>query len=38
LEVAERVYVLDGGRLVQEGTPSAIAEDPRTREAYLGIS
>jgi len=38
LEVAERVYVLDGGRLVQEGTPSTIAEDPRTREAYLGIS
>ncbi len=38
LEVAERIYVLDGGRIVKEGSPSAISQDRTIREVYLGVS
>jgi branched-chain amino acid transport system ATP-binding protein len=38
LEVGQRVYVLDSGRVVREGTPAIIAQDPMIREVYLGIT
>ena len=34
--LAERVYVLNQGRMIAEGTPAAIAENPEVVEAYLG--
>jgi branched-chain amino acid transport system ATP-binding protein len=37
LEVAERAYVLEHGKVVLEGSASALAQDPRVREAYLSL-
>ncbi|HYD07758.1 MAG TPA: ABC transporter ATP-binding protein [Reyranella sp.] len=34
--LAERVYVLNQGRMIAEGTPAAIADNPEVVEAYLG--
>jgi branched-chain amino acid transport system ATP-binding protein len=36
LEVAERVTVMDSGRIIAEGTPRQIEADPDVQRAYLG--
>jgi branched-chain amino acid transport system ATP-binding protein len=36
LEVADRAYVLEQGRIVKEGRACDIEEDPAVRAAYLG--
>ena len=36
LEIAERAYVLEGGRIVTEGRPADLLAQPYIREAYLG--
>jgi branched-chain amino acid transport system ATP-binding protein len=38
LEVADRAYVLEEGRVVAGGVPATLLHDPRIREAYLGIA
>lgn len=36
LSIADRVIVLDGGRVIVEGSPREIRENPKVMDAYLG--
>jgi branched-chain amino acid transport system ATP-binding protein len=37
LAIADRGYVLETGRMVQQGAARALLADPRMRAAYLGL-
>jgi branched-chain amino acid transport system ATP-binding protein len=37
LEIAQRAYVLENGRIVAEGVPAALLARPEIRAAYLGL-
>jgi branched-chain amino acid transport system ATP-binding protein len=38
LRIASRGYVLETGRVVSTGTSAELLDDPRVREAYLGVA
>jgi branched-chain amino acid transport system ATP-binding protein len=37
LELAQRAYVLENGQIALTGPAHTLADDPRVREAYLGV-
>ena len=38
LELADRAYVIDRGRVTKSGASKSLAGDPVIREAYMGIA
>jgi lipopolysaccharide export system ATP-binding protein len=36
LHITDRAYILAGGKVLAEGTPDRLVEDPQVREVYLG--
>ena len=36
MDVCQRIYVLEYGRIIAEGEPEQIKSDPRVIKAYLG--
>lgn len=37
LAIADRAYVIETGRIVLAGPSATLSNDPRVREAYLGL-
>ena len=38
MQISDRVYVLDFGKLLAHGTPEEVQNNPRVIDAYLGVS
>ena len=37
MEISDRIYVLDFGKLISQGTPEYVQSDSKVISAYLGV-
>ena len=38
MNFSDRIYAIDFGKLICEGTPDVVSNDQRVIDAYLGVS